>query len=309
MAADPATVAKSGFSARVEAPGRGIACMIGGGLLLTLNDAVVKWLSGDLPLGEILLLRGLGALTVIALVLLWRRDVGALRVRFPWAQVVRASLMVAGTFLFVSGLRRMPLADCISLAFIGPIFVTALAPVFLGEQVGWRRWLAVLVGFAGVVVMLRPGGDSLNWAALLPVSAALTGAFRDLLTRRISASESTLTTLLYSTLGVTLAGGLTAPLGWQTPAIGDLGLLALAGLFLCGAHFLHIETFRFAEAALVTPFKYVSLLWGVVIGFLLWADVPDRWTVAGACLVIGSGLFILHRERRRAAVARVANAD
>jgi drug/metabolite transporter (DMT)-like permease len=275
--------------------------MIGGGLLLTMNDAVVKWVSSDFPLGQILLFRGLAALVIITLALSWRKELQIFRVRYPGIQLLRAALMIASTYLFISGLRLMPLAENVAVAFVGPIFVTALAPLLLAKQVGWRRWSAVLVGFAGVLVMLRPGGDGLNWAALFPAGAALCGALGDLLTRRISHTEASGTTLFYSTLGVTLAGAVTAPLGWQPPGLGELGLFALAGVLLSAAHFLHIETFRFAEAALVTPFKYSSLLWAGVIGFLLWGDMPDRWTVLGAGLLIGSGLYIFHRESRQSA--------
>ncbi len=287
---------------RIEAPGRGITCMIGGSLLLTMNDAVVKWVSSDFQLGQILLSRGLAALVVITLVLYWRKEFNIFQVRYPKLQLLRAVLMIAGTYLFISGLRLMPLAENVAVAFVGPIFVTALAPLILAERVGWRRWAAVLVGFAGVLVMLRPGGDGLNWAALFPAGAALCGALRDLLTRRISHTEASGTTLFYSTLGVTLAGAVAAPFGWQPPGMVDLGLFALAGVLLCAAHFLHIETFRFAEAALVTPFKYSSLLWAGAIGFLIWGDTPDRWTVLGAALLIGSGLYIFHRESRQPAI-------
>ncbi|MBT7760139.1 MAG: DMT family transporter [Rhodospirillaceae bacterium] len=286
---------------RIEAPGRGIACMIAGSLLLTMNDAVVKWVSSDFQLGQILLFRGLAALAVITLALYWRKELHIFQVRYPGIQLLRAALMIASTYLFISGLRLMPLAENVAVAFVGPIFVTALAPLILAERVGWRRWTAVLVGFAGVLVMLRPGGDGLNWAALYPAGAALCGAFRDLLTRRISHTEASGTTLFYSTLGVTLAGGVMAPFAWQPLGVGDLGLFGLAGILLCAAHFLHIETFRFAEAALVTPFKYSSLLWAGAIGFLLWGDTPDRWTILGAGLLIGSGLYIFHRESRQSA--------
>jgi drug/metabolite transporter (DMT)-like permease len=284
---------------RIEAPGRGMACMMGGGLLLTMNDGLVKWVSGDYQVGQILAFRGAAALILIAGVLLWRGEFNILQVKYPKAQLIRAVLMIASTFLFVNGLRRMPLAETIAIAFVGPIFVTALAPVILSERVGWRRWAAVLVGFAGVIVILRPGGGELNWAALLPAGAALCGASRDLLTRGISHGEASGTTLFYSTLGVALAGAVMMPFGWQTPAVGDLGLFALAGLLLSVAHFLHIETFRFAEAAVVAPFKYSSLLWAMVIGFLIWGDIPDSRTLLGAALLVGSGLYIFHREGRQ----------
>lgn len=278
-----------------------MACMIGGGLLLTMNDGVVKWLSGDYQVGQILTFRGAAAVILITGVLLWRREFNIFEVRYPKVQLLRAVLMIASTFLFVNGLRLMPLADTLAIAFVGPIFVTSLAPILLSERVRWRRWSAVLVGFAGVLIILRPSGDGLHWAALLPAGAALCGACRDLLTRGISHGEASGTTLFYSTLGVALAGAVTAPFGWQTPALADLGLFVVAGMLLSIAHFLHIETFRFAEAAVVTPFKYSALLWAMAIGFLVWGDIPDNRTLLGAALLIGSGLYIFHREGRRSA--------
>ena len=283
---------------RIEAPGRGMACMMGGSLLLTVNDGVVKWVSGDFQVGQILAFRGLAALILIALVLWWRNEFHIFQVRYPKIQFIRAVLMITSTFLFVNGLRLMHLADTVAIAFVGPIFVTALAPFLLSERVGWRRWTAVLVGFGGVVVILRPEGGALHWAALLPAGAALCGACRDLLTRGISHGEASGTTLFYSTLGVALAGAVMAPFGWRTPELGDLGLFAVAGLLLAVAHFLHIETFRYAEAAVVTPFKYSALLWAMVIGFLVWGDIPDIRTLLGASLLVGSGLYIFHREER-----------
>ena len=294
-----------GRSGRIEAPGRGIACMVIGSLLLSSNDAVVKWVSGEFQVGQILFSRGLTALILITIILFWRRELHLFKIKYPMVQLARAALMIASTYLFVNGLRYLPLAENIAIAFVGPIFVTALAPALLQEQIGWRRWTAVLIGFAGVLVMLRPGTDwgsgGLNWAALLPAGAALCGAFRDILTRRISHGEASSTTLFYSTLGVALAGAATAPFGWITPGLGDMALFALAGILLCLAHYLHIETFRFAEAALVAPFKYSALLWALAVGFLVWGDVPDGWTLLGTVLLIGSGLYIFHREGRQPA--------
>jgi len=273
--------------------------MVASGLLLTLNDAAVKWLSGSLSLGQIVASRGVVALLVVAVALWLTGNLRQLRIRHLRGQAARGVTMVASTLLFVAGLRWLPLADAIALAFIGPVLVTALAPSLLGEHVGWRRWCAVMVGFLGMLVMLRPGAAGFAWAALFPVGAALAGALRDILTRRLAAVDSSAATLFYSTLAVTLAGAVLAPVGWATPTATDTGLLLLAGLLLCGAHFLQIESFRHAQAATVVPYKYASLIWAAIAGLLIWGDVPDRQTVLGAALVIGSGLYILHRERRQ----------
>jgi drug/metabolite transporter (DMT)-like permease len=291
--------------ARADAPARGIGCMVLGGLLLTLNDATIKWLTGGLPVGQIMFSRGLVAILIIVAVVAVRRRPAALKVTRPGAQAARAAAMVCSTFLFVSGLRWLPLADAVALSFIGPVLLTAMAPFFLGENVGWRRWSAVLIGFAGMLVMLRPGTDGIQWAALLPVGAAFAGTVRDILTRRLAGSDGSLATLFYSTLGVALAGLATAPLGWNAPAPIDFALLALTGCLLCSAHFLQIEAFRLAEAAVLAPFKYTSLLWAAIVGFAVWQHVPDAVTLSGGALVVASGLYIFRREQKLKRTATV----
>ena len=172
-----------GFSTSLK----GILCMLAGSALLTGNDAVLKWLTADYPVGQVMFLRGIFVFLPVFF-LVWRaggRPV--LRVSQRRGHLARAVLVVAGTFLFVSGLSFLPLADAIAITFAGPLFITALAPPLLGEHVGWRRWSAVLVGFVGVLIMVRPTGAAVQWAALLPLAASLTGALRDLLTRRMAA--------------------------------------------------------------------------------------------------------------------------
>ena len=270
--------------------------MIAGSALLTLNDALLKWLAADLPVGQMLFVRGCFALSLMAM-LVWRRRTRLRIVNFP-AQLARALLTVASTFAFITGLRYMPLAEAIAIAFAGPLFVTLLAAVLLKEQVGWRRWSAVIIGFCGVLIMLRPGGGALNWAAFLPLGASLGGAMRDIITRKMSVTESSFSTLAFTTLAVTLAGLGTLPLGWQPIQNIDIALLALASVLVASAHFLLIETFRLAEASLVAPFKYLSIVWGTLYGFLIWGEMPDAWVWLGAALMMSSGLYIFYRESR-----------
>ncbi len=278
----------------------GIACMVGGGALLTINDGTVKWLSAGYPIGEIMTLRGLFVFLPIALIA-WRMGgLRALEIRNLGAQGARAGLTMLSTVFYLTALAAMPIADTIAITFAGPLFLTMLAAPLLGERVGWRRWTAVVFGFIGVIVMVRPGSDALRAVALLPVGAALMGAVRDIITRRITrdraAAESSVAILCFTTLVVTLAGLLTLPFGWRWPSPGDLGLLALSGFLLGAAHYLLIEAFRHAEAGLIAPFKYTSIVWAVIFGFVVWGDIPDRWIIIGASLVIGSGLYIFHRE-------------
>jgi drug/metabolite transporter (DMT)-like permease len=288
-----------GYGRASAAPGQAIVCMLLGTALLTGNDAVLKWLTGGYSVGQIMLCRGI-FIGIPLSILVWRAGgLASLRPHNLKGHFLRAGLVVIGTFLFVTGLRYLPLTEAVAIAFAGPLFITAMAQPLLGEHVGWRRWMAVFAGFIGILVIMRPSGSAIQWAALFPLCASLTGAFRDILTRRLSARETTVSLLFYTTVGVTLAGLATVPFQWTPVPAFDWGLFALCGLLIGSAQFLMIETFRLGEAALVAPFKYSGVIWAALFGFLLWGDIPDIGTAAGASVVIASGLYILHRERVR----------
>lgn len=292
--------------AHVNAPGLGIACALLASFLIVMNDTTMKAVTKGVPVGELISLRAGVVMALVALYVWISGRSGELRVYHVKAQAIRASMMVIGSFLFVAALRVMPLADVSALLFLAPLMMTAMAPAFLGESVGWRRWSAVLVGFAGMIVMLRPSADGLYWLALLPAASALTSAFRDLLTRRISAQDSTWATLFYSTAAVFVASTLTLPFAWQTPTWSDMAFLVLGGVLQLVAHFFMIEMFRFIEVSAVAPFKYLGLVWAALSGFVFFGEVPDIWTAVGAALIIGGGLYIINRERahRRAIVLK-----
>jgi drug/metabolite transporter (DMT)-like permease len=280
-------------------PLRGIACMVAGFALLTLNDAVLKWLTASYPTGEIVFMRSIFVMMLVA-ILAWRLGgLKTLRVVNLRGQLVRAGLMTTATLLFVTSLRLMPLADAVAIAFAAPLFITALARPLLGERVGWRRWVAVLVGFSGVLIMFRPTGETMRLVALIPLSVALASAFKDIITRQITATESSVAILFITTLALAAAGLVTVVGGWRAITLFDLGLFAIGGFLLGSAQYLTIEAFRYAEAAVVAPFEYSAVLWAMLYGYLIWGDVPDRWIISGSVLVIGSGLYILYRESRR----------
>lgn len=274
-----------------------IACMLVGAAILTLNDALIKALATTYPTGEILFLRGVFVWPWILLFAMRSGGLASLRIRNIKGQALRGACVVGSAFLFIAGLRHLTLADAIAVSFTGPLFITALAPLVLGETVGWRRWLAVLVGFAGVLFMLRPGSAALQWAVIFPLGAAVCGGLRDLITRRIAGTERTVAVLAVTTTVVLLAGLATAPfVSWVLPWPSDLATFAVSGALIAVAHTLMIEAFRRGEAALVAPFKYSSLLWATLFGYLMFGELPDTWTLAGAVIIVLAGIYVLHRE-------------
>lgn len=276
---------------------KAILMMVAAAGILTVNDAIAKWLTERYPVGQVLAIRGV---LVVSLVYGWAvvsRRTPVLRVRSWKLNLTRGGLMALSTFLFVTSLSLMPIADAIAISFAGPIFATALAALLLAEPVGWRRWSAVAVGFAGVVVMVRPTPEMFRMVALIPIVAAFVGALRDIVTRKMGTDgESTLMVLIVSTSVVAFAGLLTLPFGWVVPKPAELGLFVLTSVLVAVAQGLMIESLKYGEVGLVGPFKYTSLLWALLLGLLVWGDVPGPWTWAGAALVIASGLYIWRRE-------------
>ncbi len=271
--------------------------MVGGSAILIINNAIMKWLTGTYPVGELLFIRGVFIFVPVAFLAWHAGGWHTLRIGNAQNQFIRAAMTAAATFLIVYSLKLLPLADVTAITFAGPIFITALAVILLGETVGWRRWVAVCIGFAGVVIMIRPTGAFFQWAALLPVGVAAIGGLRDILTRRMSGSETAESMLCYTTIGVALSGLATAPFSnWIMPSATHLLMMALAGLLFGFAHYLLIQAFRCGEAAVVAPFKYSEMLWAVIAGYLIWGHLPDAWIGFGSVLVIGSGLYIAERE-------------
>lgn len=278
----------------------GIACLMAGSVMLTLSDAGAKWLTSNYPPGEIIALRALVVLALLVAFASSRHQLSALRAASLRQQIGRGILACGSTMLFVTGLRTMPLSDAIALAFVSPLIMTAMAGPLLGEPVGWRRWIAVVVGFAGVLIMLRPGSTTFQAAALFILASTACGATRDVYTRRMSRTESSLSILFFSNL-VMLAGGFTSiVVGWVLPSAVDLAIIAGSALFIGAGHFLHIEAFRLAEVAVVAPFKYTSLLWATLFGYLFFGHLPGANVWMGAGVVVACGLYVLHRESARA---------
>jgi drug/metabolite transporter (DMT)-like permease len=260
------------------------------------GNAIGKWLETDCPVGETLFVRS--AVTLLLLVPFLRgRDVAIARaVGQPWLHLLRMAGTVIDSSSYYWAISVLPLADVSAVYLASPIYVTGMSALFLGEQVGWRRWTAVLVGFAGVLIALRPSGAGLSAHALVAVVGSLFFSMSLVATRRLR-GVSNLVLVSSQTVALLVATLVTAA-AWVWPTPAQAGLLVLLGVvtttgFLCMYHGL-----RLALASVVAPFQYTSIIWAVVMGYLVFGDVPGAATLTGAAVIIGAGVFIVWRERR-----------
>ena len=288
----------------VDRPVLGIALMLAGIAGFAVMDAIIKWLTADYSVAQVVALRSWFGLPLLCLFALYEGGLETLRTRRPLVHVGRYLLVLALSFSFFWALSQMKLVDAIAITFAAPIFITALSVPLLKEPVGLHRWVAISVGFCGVLIMLRPGIGVFQWAALVVLGSVVVYALLMITTRAFKSTESTAALMLYPQLGMSLTGIVLAPYFWVTPSLGDLGLFALAGLFgsvgvMCLTH-----AFRLGPAAVISPFEYSALIWASLLGFLLWGELPDAITLVGAGIVISSGLYIIYRETVKVGRAR-----
>jgi drug/metabolite transporter (DMT)-like permease len=275
---------------------RGILCMLGGALSLTINDAMAKYLTQSYPVGQVMALRGLSIIMLLIAFLFFMNNLKALKI-FSWkGHLLRAGAMTGSTFFFITGLSLLPITDAIAIAFVAPILTTILGIIILREAVSWKRWVAIFVGFFGVIIILQPTSDAFKIAAIAPMGAAAFGAARDVVTRAISGSENSLSILFTSMLMITIAGFLTYPLGWSAVKLSHIWIFITSSLLVGLAQYLMIEAFRLGEVALISPFKYSSLLWATLISLVIWDDLPSKNVVLGAFILILSGIYLLKNE-------------
>ena len=265
---------------------------------LTLSDANAKWLGASYHPLQILFLRALIALPVVTALALWLGGRRVLRTGHLRLHLARGAINVVSACCFYLGLNSLPLAEATAIAFAAPLFVTALSVFVLKERVDSRRWLAVLAGFAGVLIIVRPGTDAFQAATLLPLTTAMLYAVMMTTARGISPSEGMLTTTFYIVAGQFLCSILTLPWVWQAPAIGDLPYFAGVALFSTLGLTLITQAFRIAPASVVAPFDYTGLIWATVLGWVFWREAPDALAYLGAAFIAGSGIYIALREAR-----------
>jgi drug/metabolite transporter (DMT)-like permease len=223
---------------------------------------------------------------------------GLLRTGRPWLQLARSIMLFGSTCFNFLSFRYLQLDEALSILFSTPFLVAILAGPILGEWVGWRRWTAILVGFSGVLVVVRPGLGGVQWAALLSFGSAVCYAFYNITTRMLAATDSSETTLFYANLFGFVIMTPMLPFVWVPPSALDMVLMVAFGCFGAGGHFLLILAHRRAPASVLSPFMYTQIVWATTFGYLVFANVPNRWTIAGAGIVIVSGLYLIYRERK-----------
>ncbi len=267
----------------------------------TLNDAMVKLVLGSMNIGQVILVRGLFATILIAAFAWHRNGLHAPKMAFHPMVGLRTLCEAAATVAFIAALAQLPLANVSAILQALPLAVTMGAALFLGEAVGWRRWAAIVVGFLGVLVIVRPGFEGFNAFSLLVLICVFFAAVRDLATRRIPAHVPSLLVSTATAATVTLLGAvLMVPLGGWTPMTSaDAGLLAGAAvLLLFGYHFI-IMSMREGDISFIAPFRYTALLWAIALGIIAFGELPDAAMIVGSLVICGSGLYTLYRERIR----------
>lgn len=273
----------------------GIGLMLFGVFMFSFGDALGKFLVGTYSVGQLLFLRACAALVLLS-PMIWQQRAAFLTLERPWLHLLRVTLSTLEVAAFFLATVYLPLADVITYYLACPIFVTALSGLLLREKIGWRRWSAVLVGFCGVLIALRPSAETVSWPALIALAGSTSFAFLMLITRSLRGTPDI---VLASTqfIGTFTLGGLMAPSGWIAPSLSSLGLFALAGGISVSALMCVNRSLKLAPASVVVPYQYSMIVWAVMFGYFVWGDVPSIATVIGAAIIIAAGIYIFFREQ------------
>lgn len=284
--------------------------MAGATAAFTLNDTITKAVSSELNIGEIIVVRGLFAMVLVAAFAAWRGALRPLRTLLIRSVGMRVIGEIGGTLTFLSAIAHMPLANAAAIFQAQPLAITLGAALVFGEPVGWRRWLAIAAGFVGVLVIVRPGTAGFNEFSLLALAAVAFCTLRDLATRRIPAEIPSLFIALLTTCTVSAGGAaIISPLGgWTPPSAHAVGLLAVAAVLLLIGYQCIIMALRSGDISAVAPFRYTALIWAMLLGYLAFGDRPDGFMLLGAGIIVASGLYAFYRERVRNRLRPAASA-
>lgn len=275
---------------------KGVVLMIAGIAFLSANDAVSKHLAERYPLGQVVFLRQFAGLMVALPYALATTGLASFHVVNRKGQIVRAVAFIGTSVLMLASLANLPLAIATAIAFSSPLWVAVFAGPMLGERVSLRRWMAILTGFAGVLLIIRPGGAGFTLALLLPVATAMCNALRDMMTRKLAATDSSISILIWGGLLLLVLSACALPFGWTPVAPIDWAWFALAGFLNTGAHFLMISAYRHADASALSPYRYTSLIWAILLGWLFWSHLPDAVALLGTVVVVTAAAFAIDQR-------------
>ncbi len=294
MTTAPARFSSASISSAARS---GVLLMLLGMLMFSLNDVMGKWLVSTYSVGQVVFIRSIAALIVLAPFLWFNGPAKIVQVERPWLQAVRVILSTAEVFAFYFAVVYLPLADVMTYWLAAPIYVAAVSPFVLKEPVGWRRWTAIVVGFIGVVIALEPSSQALTPQAIISILGSMFFAFMLLLGRSLRGTPDT-TLVFWQIVGAGLAGLVAVSFEWTPVSLRDLVLLALLGVVAMLAHVLVNRALKVADAATVAPLQYTMLFWAIVFGWLVFGDVPRISMLVGSGFIIASGLFIFFREQQ-----------
>jgi drug/metabolite transporter (DMT)-like permease len=285
--------------ARADHPFKGIALILLSTVFLGSSDVTSKHLSASLPAIEITWIRFVVFALIMTPAMLPRSPLYALRTERLPLQLLRGAAMLGSALLFISALHYLPVAEASATGFVSPLFVTALSVVFLAERVGIRRWLATAVGLVGVLIILRPGTSAFQLTAFFPLASSFCWALMLIMTRIMSGREHAVTTMTYSALTALAIITAMVPFVWRVPTLHDILFGAVVGVASTAGQWIVVLAYRYGDASVLAPFSYAQLVWVSILGFLIFGEVPDIWTVTGGAFIVASGLYTAHRERVR----------
>ncbi|UXN61708.1 DMT family transporter [Phyllobacterium zundukense] len=294
MTTAPARFSSASMSSAARS---GVLLMLLGMLMFSLNDVMGKWLVSTYSVGQVVFIRSIAALIVLAPFLWFNGPAKIVQVERPWLQAARVFLSTAEVFAFYFAVVYLPLADVMTYWLAAPIYVAAVSPFVLKEPVGWRRWTAIIVGFIGVLIALEPSSQALTPQAIISILGSMFFAFMLLLGRSLRGTPDT-TLVFWQIVGAGLAGLVAVSFEWTPVSLRDLVLLALLGVVAMLAHVLVNRALKVADAATVAPLQYTMLFWAIVFGWLVFGDVPRISMLVGSGFIIASGLFIFFREQQ-----------
>ncbi len=265
-------------------------------VMLPIMDGIAKYLSADLPVLQITWARYFFTVffTLPIMVFIFKKKL--VWTTKPKLQFLRGLILLIANICFFYSISVISLAKALTLAFIAPLIVTSFSPFFLGEKVGYRRWLAVIIGFVGSLVVIRPGFVEINLASIAALITGVMYGFYLIITRKLSSSDNPLLTLLLTGVVGAIIISLIMPIVWVQPSLTQWSLMAAVGIFACIGHFFLILSLKYADASKLAPFSYFEIITNIIIGYYFFGDFPDKWTFLGLFIIVSAGIYIFRRE-------------